>query len=242
MIPAKPFVQVPKALLKRKGLSATTKLVYGCIVDRMNDDGEAWAGIRKIAADVGCQPCTVLDSIARLETEGLLQVTRRPSGRSSIYRLPPGQPEGARKTKALGKPGRSENHKRGDRRTRTEALGKPEPNETDPLNKTQGKRARGDSRNVIWDVVCDMFSLHPVTEDDRKRVGKVVRNLKAKGATPDEIKIRVNRYRERWPRVASTPEAVVKHWDEFSQDQPHGDHSANAARVAAPAGKYAGIG
>jgi len=66
--------------------------------------------------------------------------------------------------------------------------------------------------------VCKEFGLKPVTKADNARVGKVVRDLTAKAATPAEIATRIARYRKRWPDMACTPEAVVKHWDEFAVD------------------------
>jgi len=81
--------------------------------------------------------------------------------------------------------------------------------------------------------VCE---LKPATKGDRARIGKVVADLKAKSATPDEIFIRAARYREQWPTVAFTPEALVKHWDTFAKATRPAVGSP--VRIQAPAGKY----
>jgi len=67
----------------------------------------------------------------------------------------------------------------------------------------------------IWDAVVETFGLHPVTIGDKKRMGKIVRDLKRRGATADEIKRRHGRYKQEWPTMACTPEALDKHWDRF---------------------------
>lgn len=71
-------------------------------------------------------------------------------------------------------------------------------------------------RNALWDVVCECFHLNPQTRSECSRVGKVTRDLKAKGATPGEVQARLARYRQRWPDMEATPEALLKHWDLFA--------------------------
>lgn len=77
------------------------------------------------------------------------------------------------------------------------------------------KPATPRKRNPIWDVVVEIFKLDPVTKDEQRRVGKVVRDLKAKGADADSIRATFARYRVAWPSVECTPEALLKHWDRF---------------------------
>lgn len=92
----------------------------------------------------------------------------------------------------------------------------------------------GKARNLIWDAICEIFGLDPVTKSETTRIGRVVRDLKLKKATPEEIRIRYQRYRSEWPKVSCTPEALLKHWDQLAQDSP----SAKTQRHAAPPGKY----
>jgi len=98
------------------------------------------------------------------------------------------------------------------------------------------KGGAGGKTNPIWDAVCQVFDLRPATKGDRARIGKVVADLKAKSATPDEISIRAARYQEQWPTVAFTPEALVKHWDTFAKETRPAVGSP--VRIQAPAGKY----
>lgn len=73
--------------------------------------------------------------------------------------------------------------------------------------------------DLIWDQVVEVFGIKVVTEADQKRVGRIVRDLSAKGATPDSIYSAVARYENEWPNVECTPEALLKHWDRFATNE-----------------------
>jgi len=83
---------------------------------------------------------------------------------------------------------------------------------------TKPKRAAKRKPNPYWDAVVSVWGLHVVTETDRKRVGKLARDFKAKcqavHAGPDEIKARHKALASKWgdPGMA-TPEALCKWWD-----------------------------
>jgi len=72
--------------------------------------------------------------------------------------------------------------------------------------------------DVIWDAVCGAFGLKPVTRAEKSRVGRVVRDLRAKGVTPDLVRIQADRYKLLHPDWGFTPEAVLKHWDQVAHD------------------------
>lgn len=117
-------------------------------------------------------------------------------------------------------------------RTRTRTLpdtplspqgGNGQESQTQPDEADKPKRT-----DPIWDSVCAAFGLTPVTKSEKSRVGGIVRDLKLKGASPDDIAIRLGRYRAEWPKAAATPEALLKHWDTFAGPPP---------RPKAPPGK-----
>lgn len=70
--------------------------------------------------------------------------------------------------------------------------------------------------NIIWDAICDLWAMKPVTKSDNTRMGKLFRDFTLKGATPEELALRKRRYEKEWHGVACTPEAVLKHWDRFA--------------------------
>lgn len=80
--------------------------------------------------------------------------------------------------------------------------------------------------DLIWDSVCQVFSIDPQTKSEKSRVGKIVKDLKAKGATPDDIRTRHERYKLEWPGAADTPEAILKHWDRFRNAKPDGENQS----------------
>lgn len=72
----------------------------------------------------------------------------------------------------------------------------------------------------LWNALCALFGLKPVTEKERTRVGGLVRDLGLKEALPDELPVRLARYRAKYPNAAETPEALLKHWDQMAQPTP----------------------
>lgn len=84
---------------------------------------------------------------------------------------------------------------------------------------TRSDKSRGDKnkiprkRDEIWDAVCLEFGFDKITPSEQTRIGKIVRDLKIKEATPAAIKLRGDSYRKKFPNCAYTPEALVKHWD-----------------------------
>jgi hypothetical protein len=73
-------------------------------------------------------------------------------------------------------------------------------------------------RNEVWDCVIETFKFNPVTKNELSRIGKVVADLKEKGATPERIQKVYAHYKRKWPEIDCTPEALVKHWDMMKAD------------------------
>lgn len=78
----------------------------------------------------------------------------------------------------------------------------------------------------IWDAVAALFFPSGVAKLEYKRVGRIVSILKDKHATPDDIRRRYRLYHDKWPTMACTPEALVKHWDTF----PEANHRQGPTR------------
>jgi hypothetical protein len=84
--------------------------------------------------------------------------------------------------------------------------------------KTEASKPR--PRNLVWDALEEIFYPSGIAPGQRKHVGALVRDFKAKGATPADIRERVERYKHEWPNHACTPNAILEHWDEFGP-KPH---------------------
>lgn len=75
--------------------------------------------------------------------------------------------------------------------------------------------AKSRKPDPYWDQVCELWSFDPQTKPERTRIGKVVRDFKLKTDNPNEIKKRKSAYAHRWSQIDCSPEALLKHWDQF---------------------------
>lgn len=77
------------------------------------------------------------------------------------------------------------------------------------------KRTRSQEANDVLFEPLARFFFRTVGPDDAKRIMKVVRNLKAKGATPEEINVAIAAWGVVFPYCADSLslESLNKHWD-----------------------------
>ncbi len=225
------FVKLPYEVLQRSDLTSTAKLVFGVLCDRIGANRTAWPGVRRLAKDCGVTRNTVVRTVRQLESAGLLLVDHvdgNPGGRTNTYR-PAGTSSLWRRTQNDDVP------KVGRRRPQNDDVNVPKmTTQPDKTNEPDPSRRERKS-DAIWDAVCELFNLKPVTKRDRTRIGRIVSDLKAKGATPDDIRQRLARYCQAWPRVAATPESLTKHWDHFAQNRPD---QSSPARIRTGSAEY----
>jgi hypothetical protein len=88
------------------------------------------------------------------------------------------------------------------------------------------ERTERQIRNGIWEGIREVTGFEPKTDGDKSRMGKVVKDLRAKGAHPEDVPARATRYRQAWPKMTLTPEALVKHWDVFAAETTTGLNGA----------------
>ena len=75
-------------------------------------------------------------------------------------------------------------------------------------------------RDEVWDALCRVTGADPdgsFTATARSVMNRMVKELKAAEATPDEIERRARRYRAVYPDCVLTPGALVKHWPALYQ-------------------------
>lgn len=87
-------------------------------------------------------------------------------------------------------------------------------------------RSKKEIRDGLWEGIRQVTGFNPKTPGDNARMGRVVSDLVTKGAFPEDVPIRAGRYRQAWPKVSLTPEALLKHWDAFSADTATGLNGA----------------
>lgn len=79
-----------------------------------------------------------------------------------------------------------------------------------------GKHKTSIARNPdpLWDVIVELYFKSGVSKHDETRIGKIVRDLGAKNATPEQVRTRHRKAGKEWDRSFS-PEALVKNWDQL---------------------------
>ena len=107
------FSKLEHAVMTRRDLTASSKLVFAAIQDRIGSNGECWPGVRRLASDTGLTVETVIQSITLLERAGLVTVDRPGNGKSNHYTIP----QSAQRIRALGKPKRTGNPSTGAQKT-----------------------------------------------------------------------------------------------------------------------------
>lgn len=224
------FGRVPTApifagVLKRIAKKPAALMLY--VVYLAHANGKSWesyVGEGRIIAQTGMDSSTVTRARRELEAARLIVDTGRNKKGCKVYRIEhcPPQPCGESKDHAPAPV-------RGAPRSapRTRARKPPAPvrdiQSTEQSTPKRAARARteGKAGDGLWEAICNAFELKPVTDADRKRVGRIVHDLGLKGATPADVPVRLDRYRRQWPNAAATPEALLKHWDAFAKSNGH---------------------
>jgi len=89
------WVKLGCEILERDDLSATAKIVYAVIVDRMGRRGKCWPGVRRLATDTGMGKSAVAAAVEKLLEKKLLRVQEDArKGCRRTYLLPVHDPPG----------------------------------------------------------------------------------------------------------------------------------------------------
>ena len=82
-----PFCQLRKAIMARRDLRATDKVLHAYLGDRIGNNGDCWPGQRAIMLDCGMARNTVIASAERLERARLIEIVRGGPHQTNRYRL-----------------------------------------------------------------------------------------------------------------------------------------------------------
>lgn len=86
-------------------------------------------------------------------------------------------------------------------------------------------------RNVIWDALVAAFGYSPLLRGEQKLWGRVCVELGEAGATPLQVETAAAAYLERYPGVAFTPTALVKHWSQLLAVDARSQQPSQAGRL-----------
>lgn len=101
------------------------------------------------------------------------------------------------------------------------------------------KTKKGRRRDPLWDAWVAKFYKSGVSPSERSKVGKEVRDLHSKGATPEDIPVVVAGYKAIFDNCVCTAAALVKHWDDAKNGTCRPSNQESLGRIRAPEGKYA---
>ena len=78
------------------------------------------------------------------------------------------------------------------------------------------------SRDELFEAVAEVCGVNTteLTKASRGAMNGAVGQLRAVEASPGQVKVRANRYRQRYPDTALTPAALAKHWPSLAEQSP----------------------
>lgn len=208
----------------------STRLVGIYLVNRADEAGACYPSIPTIADALDLSHRTVQRALRHLAREGMIKVTPRVD-QSSVFTLTrvvtPMTPGDTHVTPVVTPMTRS-----GDTHVTQ--------NDTGKLLNELHISARG-AANLLWNALVETFWKDQSTNGDEKRIGGLARDLKAKGATPDEIHRRAGHLRGWLGEGDFTPEALRKHWAKLAKPQRPIQEKNHAGVVQPKPGKFPGF-
>ena len=232
---------MPASLIRRTDLDPGAKVLWAVLADyaRMDGDVCAWPGQRRLRADMGVGGWLLARWIDQLVDVGALEVEPGVGRRSSRYTpLDPSRsapPTGAQ-TNHSAPPTQGANSTPlirsaplAPRRQARKSAVAPRPLPGIIRKERENQRSAAHlatespkpsspkvrEPNLIWDAIAKLFYPSGIAPGQRKHVGALTRDFKSKGATPEEMEARIERYHREWPDCACTPNALLEHWDTF---------------------------
>lgn len=222
-----PFAIVPEWVID-SAISDRAVRLYAILSRYADSDGFCWPSRRTLADRLRCSVDTLDRTVRELVETSILEVSARyddAGDRTSngylVRRLAPApMPVGGRTAAATGSRTDAETGGR-----TAAALTRAIENESH-LNEIAPARtgAAGRARDVVWDALLEVCGVDPasITASSRGAYNRAAKDLRAIGATPEEILARAWVFRTRWPTVSLTPTALARRWPECDPDAQHG--------------------
>jgi hypothetical protein len=218
----------------------SARLVLLCIADHAHSDGtNAWPGLKRIAERTQLSERRVQDAIRELISKGELERTVNGGGpanmradkRPNLYKVVlPKTKSGMDEVSTPQSNGADEVSTPRDGRSVYPGAGrgmdevstqtvreKIEPSVKNPL-----AIASPQKRDLLFESLISELgiSAEDLTSTSRGAVNKALKELRAVGATPVELRRRCGIYRETYPNLSLTAPALAKHWPQLARGQP----------------------
>jgi len=100
----------------------------------------------------------------------------------------------------------------------------PNPDRPEPVPFTKTERAVKTNQQVdrkpdgLFEAVCAVCGHDPkrLTAAERGKINRALKDLRTVNATPDQIRLAANRWRQIYPNATLTPTAIASHWSRLT--------------------------
>ncbi len=226
------FAQIPNDLVRDPDADPFVIAAYCAISSRANSAQHAWPSYELMRKEAHQGNARLSKSLKWLEANGWLVITRRRNDeghvRPNVYEV-----QGARlitPQKSLITPGElsepdyaSEKPDYASRNTSGVVEEEPSEEEEHLLRKSKRSKKqqlREEIFSAFWKFKTgETYSVDKVlTKSERGRINDGVEDAINAGIDSDEIRIRGDRYREAWPTMPFTAQALLTNWTTFADD------------------------
>lgn len=216
------FSIVPEWVVFHPDLSGNDVRVYAALARYAGSDGQAWPSYKTLAGNCGVSRSTVKRSIDQLEQVGAVVKKNRDGDdgapTSNLYTVMTTEPGWV-----TSDPGGVTSDTT-PRSTSDPGVGSPVTPEGEPLNENQSE-GLSDSSDVppvshqdVFERVARVCGLDPtsLTRAEGGRVAKAAKGIRQVVSALDEIDVRAEAYRRKWPGIDLTPTALEANWQQVS--------------------------
>lgn len=197
---------------QQDGLTGTEKFVLVALADRVNEDGECWPSIERVARDTSFGERTVKRAIARLVALGLIERSRgrRSNGYlgGNVYLFPP--------IERLSQGPNQGPHRHLDPGA-TQARQEPITSTSESDHPTGGTASQKETVQTLVAHYCDQLDSQPPARA-RARVGREVKLLVGEGFGLTVIQGALDRMAERRLDPSLLPTLVAEQLDRRSEE------------------------
>jgi len=221
-----PFAQIPHAITLDLDVTTAAFRVYGLLMKLANAESRAWPGHRYLEDHLPMTRKTVASALRCLEDTGWLVIHKEQMNHTYTVVVEQTKLDlewGTNHTGGEMSPVQKL-HRTGAETTPEVVQKLPHIDNHDRQPTTDNQLAETAKRNVTWDFITDTgtWNLATKTEAQRRRVGKLVRELSAKleplnldGYDREwaELVYRAGRWPHHFPNATLTAEAFEKHFE-----------------------------
>jgi hypothetical protein len=213
------FQFYPGDWLKDPALALCTPATRGvwidllCAMHELGRSGELCGTLDQLSRTARCSTAELAQAITDLQTTGAADVTER-NGKITLANRRMKREARNRESGAVrAKNYRNKGAKKGASRSNNGEVTPPSSSSSsDPLIFPAGEEEPKPGFQDALPHLCRLFGIENATQRDHNELYVTWLELKAKKATAGEVRRRIERYREIWPDLPVTQNAILKHW------------------------------